>query len=139
MRVEMAISLQCCEGQPDSVLVVRCDTWPVVLHDDRDHDDGYWVLVAGVGGLRGRCHVDITVLRWKLDGVGQQVHEYLLQAIFVTDDPMVDQASVVLCERHFSIHVLELDELDDLIEHILHDKVVIFLRNLAILQQSQVH
>ena len=52
---------------------------------------------------------------------------------------MLNQASVVLCEGHFAIHILKLHQLDDLIKHILHDKVVIFLGNLAIVEQGQVH
>jgi len=36
------------------------------------------------------------------------------------------------------VHVLILHELDNLIENVVHDKVIIFLRYLAIIKESKV-
>ena len=62
VRIEMAVSLQSRERQPDSVLVIRCDAWAIVLHNDGDHDDRHRVLVVCVGWQRACRHVDFAIL-----------------------------------------------------------------------------
>ena len=59
----------------------------------------------------------------------EQVHKYLLQPILITYYSMLNQASIVIRDRHPPLHVLKLDQLDDLVQYVVHDKVVILLRN----------
>ena len=136
MWVHPTRALQRREGQPDAILVLKRDARAFILHNHGEHDDRNRVI--RVDGLRAGSHADFAVVGRKFHRVCEQVHENLLQTILVTDDPMLDQTAVVVRDRHSPRHVLELNQLDDFVEHVVHDEVVVLFRDLAIVEQSQV-
>ena len=61
-----------------------------------------------------------------------------METVFVANYPVLDQPAIVIRDRHSPVHILEQHQLDDLIEHVVHYKVVVLLGDLAVVEQGQV-
>ena len=89
--------------------------------------------------LLGACsYLDLAVLRREFHGVCQQVHQDLLETALVSNDAVLDEAVVVMCDLDATTHALRLNELNNLVEDRVHGEVVIFNLYLAVFQQRQI-
>jgi len=72
-------------------------------------------------------------------GVRHQIHEDLLEPVFVPNDSVFDKFAEIARNLDALVDRLELDKLNDFIEDIAHDKVVVFLLDVTFAEQGQIH
>lgn len=136
MGVQPPAPLQSSIGKPDTLLVLRQDTWAAVLHYDRQH--GLRHCVIRWHSLGAGRHQDLRLIGGVFHRVRQQIHKDLLEATLVSLDAMFDQPAIVVLDLHLSVERLVLYQLNNLVQNFLHREVVSVLFYFALLKECKV-